>query len=30
MHEVDNDTSSRSMVATLGLDTIDASRQGWM
>jgi hypothetical protein len=30
MHEVDSDTWSRSMVATLGPGMIDASREGWM
>ena len=30
MHEVDNDTWSRSMVATLGMGIVDASQQGWI
>jgi hypothetical protein len=30
MHELDSDTWSRSMVATLGLGIVGASREGWM
>ena len=30
MHEVDSDTWSRSIVATLGTDTVGASRKGGM